>query len=235
LSFYSDRTGVEEVWMMQLATRELTRVSRNGGNQNAWSPDGQHVVYGTSKGLHRVDVNSGDVQTLAPNLGAAYPAFSRDGRRIAFQGWNGREYRLYQVPVNGGDPQVISTPVGEPGNPSWSPDGSTMYFQLDQFGRRNIWSVHLTTGQPRQLTQGDQDDAHPDASSDGRRLLFLRHHTDLYVMPADGTGAPELLFGAREHNQLVEWPAWGPHDATVVFSLAQMTGDLFLLHESIAR
>ena len=50
-------------------------------------------------------------------------------------------------------------------------------------------------------------------------------------MPADGTGAPQLLFAAREHNQLVEWPAWGRRDTMVVFSLAQMTGDLFLLRE----
>ena len=41
-----------------------------------------------------------------------------------------------------------------------------------------------------------------------------------------------VFFAAREHNQLVEWPAWGKRDTTVVFSLAQMSGDLFLLHES---
>lgn len=232
LLFYSDRTGADEVWMMRLATRELTRVSRSGGTQNAWSPDGRHVAYGTSKGLQLVDLNGGEGRTLAAGLGVAYPAFSRDGRRIAFQGWNGHDYRLYQVPVDGGQAQLISTPVGEPGNPSWSPDGRTIYFQLDQFGRRNIWSASLETGQARQLTQGDADDAHPDVSSDGARLLFLRHHGDLYVMPADGTGAPQLLFAAREHNQLVEWPAWGSRDTTVVFSLAQMTGDLFLLRES---
>ena len=232
LLFYSDRTGAEEVWMMQLATRELTRVSRNGGTQNTWSPDGRHVAYGTSKGLQLVDSSGGEGRTLAAGLGVAYPAFSRDGRRIAFQGWNGHDSRLYQVPTEGGEAQLIPTPPGEPGNPSWSPDGHTIYFQLDQLGRRNIWSTSLETGQARQLTQGDADDAHPDVSGDGERLLFLRHHSDLYVMPADGTGAPQLLFAAREHNQLVEWPAWGKRDTTVVFSLAQMTGDLFLLHES---
>lgn len=232
LLFYSDRTGADEVWVAQLATRELTRVSRNGGTQNAWSPDGRRVAYATSRGLQLVDLNGGEGRTLAAGLGVAYPAFSRDGRRIAFQGWNGHDYRLYQVPADAGQPQLISTPAGEPGNPSWSPDGRTIYFQLDQSGRRNIWSVSVETGQARQLTQGDADDAHPDVSSDGARLLFLRHHSDLYVMPADGTGAPQLLFAAREHNQLVEWPAWGRHDTTVVFSLAQMTGDLFLLRQS---
>lgn len=235
LMFYSDRLGAEEVWTLRLSTRELTRQSHQGGTQNAWFPDSRKVAYGTPAGLVVVDITSGERRTLAARLGVAYPAVSRDGRRVAFQGWDGRQYRLYQVSASGGDHQLVPTPPGDPGNPSWSPDGRTLYFQLDQFGRRNIWSVDLQTGQSRQLTQGDADDAHPDVSSDGRRLLFLRQHRDLYVMPTDATAAPEVVYGFREHNRLVEWPAWGPRDATIVFSVAEMRGDLFVLRPAGAK
>ncbi|HYF12389.1 MAG TPA: protein kinase [Actinomycetota bacterium] len=229
LLFYSDRTGSDEVWTMRIASGELIRVSQKGGTQNAWFPDARSIVYGTAQGLVVVDSASGERRTLAPGLGVAYPAVSRDGRRIAFQGWDGRRYRLYSIDPDGGEPQVIPTPDGEPGNPSWSPDGRTLYFQHDQFGRRNIWSVDLTTGQTRQLTHGDADDAHPDVSSDGRRLLFLRQHRSLYVMPTDALSPPELVHAFDAHNQLIEWPAWGPRDASIVFSVAEMAGDLFLL------
>jgi Tol biopolymer transport system component len=229
LMFYSDRTGAEEVWTLRLPTGELTRISQRGGTQNAWFPDSRRAAYGTSKGLVVVDMRSGERRLLAPHLGVAYPAVSRDGGHVAFQGWDGREYRLYQVSAAGGDPQLIPTPQGEPGNPSWSPDGRTIYFQLDQFGRRNIWSVDIASGQSRQLTQGDADDAHPDVSSDGRRLLFLRQHHDVYVMPSDATSPPQLVVAFPEHNRLVEWPAWGPRDESIVFSVADMNGDLFLL------
>jgi Tol biopolymer transport system component len=229
LMFYSNRTGTDEVWTMRLATRELTRVSQGGGAQNAWFPDSQKVAYGTAAGLVVVDLEAGERKTFAPRLGVAYPAVSRDGRRVAFQGWDGREYRLYLTTIDGGDLRPVATPEGEPGNPSWSPDGRTLYFQLDQFGRRNIWSVDLENGQPRQLTQGDADDAHPAVSADGHRVLFLRQHRDLYVMPADALAPPVRVFGFPERNRLIEWPAWGPGDATIVFSVAEMAGDLFLL------
>lgn len=51
-------------------------------------------------------------------------------------------------------------------------------------------------------------------------------------MPVDATAPPDLLFGFREHNRLVEWPGWGPEDASVVFSVAEMAGDLFLLRSA---
>lgn len=229
LSFYSDRTGAEEVWVMRLSDGELTRISRQGGTQNAWFPDGRRLAFGTRTGLVIADIRDGLTRTVAEGFSVAYPAVSRDGRHVAFQGWNGTNYRLYDLEVETNRLTVIATPDGEPGNPSWSPDGGTVFFQLDQFGRRNIWSMDLASGQTRQLTQGDADDAHPDVSSDGGRLLFLRNHREIYVMPVDGTAPPDLVVGFPERSRLVEWPAWGPHDASIVFSVAEMSGDLFLL------
>lgn len=229
LSFYSDRTGAEEVWVMRLADGELTRISRQGGTQNAWFPDGRRLAFGTRTGLVIADIRDGLTRKFAESFSVAYPAVSRDGRHVAFQGWNGTNYRLYDLEIETSRLAVIPTPDGEPGNPSWSPDGRTVFFQLDQFGRRNIWSVELATGQTRQLTQGDADDAHPDVSSDGGRLLFLRNHREIYVMPVDGTAPPDLVVGFPERSRLVEWPAWGPHDASIVFSVADMSGDVFLL------
>src|SRR5262249_36374620 len=91
LMFYSDRSGTEEVWVERLATHELTRVSQQGGTQNAWFPDGHRVAYGTSSGLVTVDIATEARRTLAPRLGVAYPALSRDGHRVAFQGWDGHQ------------------------------------------------------------------------------------------------------------------------------------------------
>lgn len=157
LLFFSDRTGAQEVWTLDLKIGELTRVSRSGGAQNTWAPDGRTIAYGTPKGLQIVDLVADQARTIATNLSTAYPAFSRDGRFVAFQGRDDTGYRLYRAEVATGEVSVVPTPEGEPGNPSWSPDGTVIYYQLDQFGQRNIWAVDLGTGESRQITTGDTD------------------------------------------------------------------------------
>ncbi len=228
LLYYSDRSGREEVWAMNIATKELTQVSRGGGHQNAWSPDGRRVAYATGEGLRVVDLETSAVLTIAPELSAAYPAFSRNRERIAFQGFGGEGYALYLAPANGGPATRVSTPEGDPGNPSWSPGDRTLYYQLDQFGRRNIWATDLQSGESRQVTAGNTDDAHPDLSPDGAALLFLRNHKELYVVPAAG-GQARLVKAFEGYHQLVEFPAWTPDGRGIVFSLARKSGDLFVL------
>lgn len=228
LLFYSDRTGDRQLWMMDLKTKEKTQLSRGGGAQNAWSPDGRQVAYGTPQGLRILDLVNGNEITIGDHLSAAYPSFSPDGKEVCFQGRDEHQYRLYRVPVEGGEISVVPTPEGEPGNPTWSQDGGTIFYQLDQFGYRNIWAVDLASGESRQISTGNTDDAHPDVSSDGQRIMFLRNHRDLFVVPIQG-GEPELVYAFEAHNRLIEFPAWTPDGSGIVFSIAEKTGDIFLL------
>ncbi len=147
---------------------------------------------------------------------------------VCFQGWNRGQYHLYRAHATGGEPAVLPTPEGEPGNPSWTPDGKTVYYQLDQFGRRNIWALNLETGQSQQITRGDADDAHPEVSPDGRSILFLRNHSELYVLPLAG-GHPKLVRAVKGYHRLIEFPAWTPQGRGIVFSLAEKDGDVFVL------
>lgn len=228
LLFYSDRTGRLELWMMDRKTKEKTQLSRGGGAQNAWSPNGRMVAYDTPHGLQILDLISGKQMTVGAHLSAAYPAVSPDGKEVCFQGRDAHQYRLYRAPSTGGEVSIVPTPEGEPGNPSWSKDGGTIFYQLDQFGYRNIWAVDVKTGESRQISTGNTDDAHPDVSPDGRRLMFLRNHRDLYVLPTAG-GEPELAYAFKEHNRLIEFPAWTHDGRGMIFSIADKSGDIFLL------
>jgi len=58
--------------------------------------------------------------------------------------------------------------------------------------------------------------------------MFLRNHRDLYVVPIQG-GEPELVYTFEAHNLLIEFPAWTPDGHGIVFSIAEKTGDIFLL------
>jgi Tol biopolymer transport system component len=234
LLFYSDKSGEEELWLLNLETKQSRQLSKGGGWQNAWSPDGRAVAFGSPQGLHIMDISSGRVRTFARGLSVAYPAFSRDGTQICFQGRDRTGYRLYRTPVDAEKLSVVPTPSGEPGNPSWAPDGKSIFFQLDQLGYRNIWKVDVAAGAARQLSTGNTDDAHPDISPDGMSLLFLRNHRDIYVLPIAG-GSPQRVHSAEKHNQLIEFPAWRPDGQSIVYSLAQKSGDIFALEPPRSR
>ena len=236
--FYSDRSGGDEVWMLDLSTNEPTQVSRGGGTQSAWSPDGRLVAYGTRQGLAILDLETGGITTIAEHFTTSSPVFSPDGREVAFHGLDQRRRellysplrrsQLYRAPVDGSRAhQVIPTPEGDPANPSWAGDGRSVYFELDEVRAVSIWVVDLATSQYSQVATGGSDDAHPAVSSDGTELLFLRNHRDLYVMRLpDGT--PRLIRSFDEPNRLIEFPSWTP-DGGVTFSIADKSGDLFLL------
>jgi Tol biopolymer transport system component/predicted Ser/Thr protein kinase len=228
LLFYSDRSGREEVWMLTLATGDIEPVSDGGGSQNAWSPDGATIAYGTPDGLVLVDAGTRERRTIAKGLAVEYPYFSPDSKWIAFQGHSDEGYRLYKATLPDGVPEPIQTPHGVPGNPSWAPDGRTIVFQLDQLGYRNIWALDTERGLTRQLTSGNIDDAHPDVSPDGKTVLFLRRHRELFVVPRDG-GEPRSVYALPSRGELIEWPAWTPDGEGIVFSVSERAGDLFEL------
>ncbi|MCZ6776778.1 MAG: hypothetical protein O7D34_10020 [Ignavibacteria bacterium] len=229
LLFYSDRKERIELWMMDMKTKEKTRLSQGGGAQNAWSPDGRLVAYGTPQGLKILDPISAKETTVGKQLATAYPAFSPDGKEVCFQGRDVHQYRLYRASVSGGAVSIVNTPEGEPGNANYSKDGKTIFYQLDQLGYRNIWATDLQSSEVRQISTGNTDDAHPHVSPDGQRIMFLRNHRDLYVLPING-GEPELVFAFKEHNRLIEFPAWTHDGRGIVFSISDKTGDIFLLH-----
>jgi imidazolonepropionase-like amidohydrolase/Tol biopolymer transport system component len=98
------------------------------------SPDGSRVVYETLGRLYVRDVNGGGApRQLTAQDGdfQLWPSWSRDGRRIAFVSWNDQRLgEIRTVAADGSDMRTVTRNPGHYRRPRFSPDGSTIVFEL---------------------------------------------------------------------------------------------------------
>jgi Tol biopolymer transport system component/tRNA A-37 threonylcarbamoyl transferase component Bud32 len=189
------------------------------------SPDGAEVVY-TDKAAGNYDIylrriGSAESVNLTRESAAddSQPAWSPDGRRIAF-----RSERdgggIFTMRVDGSDVKRVSD-TGF--NPAWSPDGKRIVFAEESILRpedrsapvSHLWVVDVGSGQRKLLTK--DDGVQPSWSPGGRFIAYwaidLDGDRDLYAIPADG-GTPTRL--TRDHY--VDWnPVWSPDGAWLYF------------------
>lgn len=59
LAYKSDETGRFEIWVQPIAGGTPVQVTRDGGSNPAWSPDGRELFYDDGDGLFAVDVTAG--------------------------------------------------------------------------------------------------------------------------------------------------------------------------------
>jgi Tol biopolymer transport system component len=89
------------------------------------SPDGKQLAFSALTHLYRLDLPSGKPRRVTSgNAGEFQPAWSPDGKTIAYVTWTNQGGQLWKVPTAGGTPQQLSKSSGVYSNPAWSPDGT---------------------------------------------------------------------------------------------------------------
>ncbi|WP_045107459.1 Tol-Pal system beta propeller repeat protein TolB [Legionella hackeliae] len=100
------------------------------------------------------------------------PAWSPDGRQIAYVSFEKKKAQIFTVDVATGRRRLVTDFTGINGAPAWSADGRQLAVVLSKSGSAKIYSVDLGSGSMKQLTFGDAIDTEPRYSPDGRSLLF---------------------------------------------------------------
>jgi TolB protein len=100
------------------------------------------------------------------------PAWSPNGREIAYVSFEKKKARIFTVSVETGKRRLLTDFTGINGAPAWSPDGRELAVVLSKSGSPKIYSVNLRSGNMRQLTFGDAIDTEPRYAPDGHSLLF---------------------------------------------------------------
>ena len=219
-----------------VANRTLLRVDRDGRvsplvdaraayEDPALSPDGRQlavtIASDTGSDIWVVDLARATRVRFTAGGTSAFPVWSTDGSRIAFQSTVPGASNLFWKPLNGGEAQSFLSGAPEPssswpnaaanllpgtlptlsgGGPqfpsSWTSDQSVLAFhERKPSGDRDIWTVSAGSA-PVPFLLTPFDERSPKFSPDGKWIAYVSDESgrnDVYVQPFPGPGAKWLV------------------------------------------
>ncbi len=176
--------------------------------------------------MRRLTQEKGDPSTEEGLFFQGEPAWSPDGRRIAFSSVRDGTSHIYVMSADGTGTRRLTTGLQNDNHPSWSPDGKTILF-----AREGALFV-IPAGGPgpaRRVGRGLGAAADPAWSPDGTLIAYDYRRPgeaikELYVMRANGTRIRRLT----NLGQVSTLPAWSPDGKRLAFQ-----SDLRLGHDEI--
>jgi TolB protein len=136
-----------------------------------YSPDGTFVLFhtwGTSRRVGRVSARGGPATFLPLGGPATFADISPDGKTLIFARPDEKSERIYTVPVDGGEPRLLTASPGSV--PRFSPKGDLIAFAANRDYRAGIFVINRDGSNERRLTS---EGSWPVWWPDGAQIGFL--------------------------------------------------------------
>lgn len=240
---YSAFTETSNVWTMAIPATGSVSISQarplTQGNQivEAFdvSPDGQWLVFDSNRGglqqLYRVRMDGdGEPEQLTSRaVDVFWPAWSPDGKEIAFHSFQGDHREIFILPADGGEAVQVTDGTDDERGAEWSPDG-----------RRLLLLANLgTAARLHVISRGDRGWSRPQElalvvdsipvpalgggwSPDGRWIAAACGEGGLFLVPVAGGAARRLSPAGR--TAWVGSAFWSPDSRRVYYLMADSSG-----------
>ncbi len=202
-------TNVWRIWLDGNRPKQRVIASTLWDRDAVVSPDGLSAAFVTNRSgqwelwIRRLP-NGEEFPLITPSGSlVANPSWSPDGLRLAVQVVSASGSDIQLVGVEGRRVEPFSTDPSDDVVPSWSADGSAIYFGSNRSGSWQIWRQSLQDGTPHRVTSGGGFASK--SSPDGSLLFFTRNDSAGLWRISLPDGPEERVF---DRPRIVDWGNW---------------------------
>ncbi len=250
LAFCLTKDRTTDIYAVDLAGRNQKQLTF-GGSDHApcWSPDGRCIAFHSHRSggwkIHVLElslVGEGRVRRLTESQPGGFryeyfPAWSPDGRSIAFERWDPQQknFEIHVVSTDGKNEANLTKHSAHDRQPVWSPDGSQILFTSQRDGNAEIYRMRADGSEVTNLTHNHASDYAAAWSPSGQRILFHSNRDGkfrTYVMDQDGKQA-KAVDGMTAVDHAQGWTERDSSTDSIPFRALRSSAQVFASDDSV--
>jgi len=205
------------IFVVDVASKQIRQLTKGNTDEHSidWSPDGKEILYATNPepnqdeffnyDIFALKVADNSVRRLTATEFIEYePLWSPDGKHIVFRGTRRgltdrettmEDTHVWVMNADGSGRREIGAVIdNRQGAPEWAPDGSAVYFTIQERGNNYLMRMPIASGKPEYLVKEIGSVTSWSVGKDGTvAYAYASPHDSPNIYLKTGNGGPRKL------------------------------------------